>query len=114
MIEPDCFTELVTITVITPGSGRAGGMGLSPVVDSNIAPHVGAAGEMAKPLNDAGAEPWGSGLAFHQCAPQKLTFDPTPLIGELITKAPCPKLTGHPVPVLAVLPPSSLTETWIE
>src|SRR5579862_909345 len=115
--DPICLTELVTNTVIVLGSGPGGGAGLLPVELSKVTPdpHVGDDMVMANPLKDAGAEPPVSGLVFHHCEPQKFTEDPTVATLLLMTKAPFPvRVIPQPVvPVEAVLPPTSSTDTPI-
>src|SRR5690349_10932184 len=93
IVEPDFVTLLVTITDMYAGSGPFGGGALFPGSVVKVAPHVGAAGYLAKPLNDDGPAPLLILFAVDHWLPQKFTVPvwlwspmtnaPPPVLGAL-------------------------------
>src|ERR671937_2105283 len=87
-VEPDLLIELETITPMYEGRGPAGGGGLLPGDVVQFVPHVTAAGESSKPLNEAGAAPPERLFSFDHCAPQKVTEVPVAAFPSPMTKLP--------------------------
>src|SRR5690242_18407243 len=98
------------------GKGPSGGGVLPPGRADHVVPHAGSVtGELANPLNAAGAAPPPTMFSFHHCGPQKVTLDPAAALPSPITNVPpdAPPKTTIPAVTSAVLPPSSTTSTPI-